>query len=327
MTCVCYISSTVFLGWDVWLKYLTCRSPLTHSDSEHCGNKHNFLWALFLKTPQNCLRSLKWPNSVIFVNYFGSFPKKTAQEQAPLSDTRTNVPPTKLHHSNLNVSSACLRSTASITERLLGSGCEKTFKAVFHHPDVSDWYSTTPCLIHPRRSPEWVSKHQKQAPSRISATFSAPSGPEDHGDIMLAPWQQVWHWRLWKDPALAERLWVLFQCCVCTAHNFIWNSPAVQTAPVHVWKQAWAQNRENVASACVQYFLPLPAAAPAVPLSSFSVPSADLWSHWAADELLISLPPAKWAFNCRFSCSTTTRDTGLDAKWPSITACRQRSLS
>lgn len=44
-------------------------------------------------------------------------------------------------------------------------------------------------------------------------------------------------------------------------------------------------------------------------LSSFTVPSTDLWSHWAADELLSSLPLTKWTFNYRRSCLTTATET------------------
>ena len=44
-------------------------------------------------------------------------------------------------------------------------------------------------------------------------------------------------------------------------------------------------------------------------LTLFTVSSADLWSHWAEHELIISPRPTEWAFNCRDSCLTTTTET------------------
>lgn len=117
-----------------------------------------------------------------------SSPKKTARERAPLSGTRTNVPRTNLHHSNLNVSSACLRSTASITERLLGSGCEKTFKALCS--------ITLMCVIDTVRHlvlsiPAEAPSESVKSKNRLHPTSAPPSlRPADRSivDIALAPW-------------------------------------------------------------------------------------------------------------------------------------------
>lgn len=93
-----------------------------------------------------------------------------------------------MHHSNLNVSSACLRSTASITERLLGSGCEKTFKALCS--------ITLMCVIDTVRHlvlsiPAEAPSESVKSKNRLHPASAPPSlHPPDQSivDIALAPW-------------------------------------------------------------------------------------------------------------------------------------------
>lgn len=72
------------------------------------------------------------------------------------------------------------RVYAALLQSPRGSSALGVKSSVFHPPDVCDRYSTTPRLIRPRRSAEWVTKPPNQAPSCISTTFFAPYGPESH---------------------------------------------------------------------------------------------------------------------------------------------------
>lgn len=147
-------------GWSIWPDvhhWLTLTQSIAVTSTisfEQCFLKRRKTVCIRSTDPTRLSPLITWESRQ-------SLPKKTAQEQASLSGTRTNVSPTNLHHSNLNVSSVCLRSTASITERLLRSGCEKTFKALCSITlmPVIDTVRHLVLSI-PAEAPEWVTKNQ-----------------------------------------------------------------------------------------------------------------------------------------------------------------------